>query len=129
MAELFKRHRRKIVGTGLFVGGSYALYRLVDAHPDLVLFFVDSLTCDYRYVRYKLEQHTQMKLDEMLEQSRRNHNFVANQQSCMQTVVSFLPNIQTIIAKYFDSQQLRSSLDENPQKKVRSNFNLQFLYP
>merc|ERR1719499_1073922 len=96
MSDFFRRHRRKMVGTGVIIGGSYAVYR---------------------YLRFKLEQHTEHALEEMLEQKRRSSNFSSNQESCLQTVVSFLPNLQTIIARTFDSQQMRASLDENPGKK------------
>ena len=69
-----------------------------------------------------MEQHLQQKVEELNEQKRRSSNFSANQESCLQTVVSFLPNLQTIIARTFDSQQLRASLDENPAKKVKIYF-------
>ena len=72
----------------------------------------------FRFLKYKIQQHAELRLEEMIEQSRKTSHFLSNQETCLQTVVSFLPNLQILIARCFDSQQLRASLDENPTKKV-----------
>jgi peroxin-3 len=92
-----KRHRRKFIFTGCFVGGAILLGR---------------------YARKKFSEYQENEANECLINIRRQHHFDSNQRTCNTTVLSMLPSLRDTLHKKLDTESLTAELRNKPVNKI-----------
>ncbi|XP_005097122.1 peroxisomal biogenesis factor 3 [Aplysia californica] len=92
-----KRHRRKFVFLGSFVGGSWLLYK---------------------YIWKKIQEIRDEEDKQYLILVRRQHHFDSNQRTCNMTVLAMVSNVREILTKTLDTESIKEMLKSNPQNKL-----------
>ncbi|XP_033859888.3 peroxisomal biogenesis factor 3-like [Acipenser ruthenus] len=92
-----KRHRRKFIFAGVFVGGVYLLGK---------------------YAQKKMRQIQEREAAEYIAQARRQFHFESNQRTCNMTVLSMLPNLRDAIIQHLNSESLTALLKNKPPNKL-----------
>ncbi|XP_012682796.2 peroxisomal biogenesis factor 3 [Clupea harengus] len=91
-----KRHKRKFLFAGVFIGGGYLLSK---------------------YAQRKLQEFQDQEATEYITQARRQYHFESNQRTCNMTVLSMLPSLKEAIIMRLDSEDLTSLLKRRPANK------------
>ncbi|KAK2172705.1 hypothetical protein NP493_939g01068 [Ridgeia piscesae] len=92
-----KRHKRKIIFTGVLVGGALWLGK---------------------FAREKLDDFQEDESAEYLLQARKQHHFDSNQRTCNTTALSMLPSLREVLMRHLDSESLTEQLRANPANKL-----------
>ncbi|XP_056020374.1 serine/threonine-protein kinase RIO1-like [Ostrea edulis] len=92
-----KKHRRKFIYGGMFIGGVYMAYR---------------------YAHRRMKEIQEKEANECLTHARRQHHFDSNQRTCNMTVLSMVPNLREILQQMFDTESITEILKSNPSNKL-----------
>ncbi|XP_020372584.2 peroxisomal biogenesis factor 3 [Rhincodon typus] len=92
-----KRHKKKFLFTGVFVGGVYLLGK---------------------YAQKKLRDLQEREAAEYIAQARRQYHFESNQRTCNMTVLSMLPTLREAIVQQLNSESLTGLLKNRPPNKL-----------
>lgn len=92
-----KRHKRKIIFTGVVVGGVYFLGK---------------------YAQKMIREMQEKEATECITQARRQFHFESNQRTCNMTVLSMLPPLREAIIKQLSSESLTALLKTKPANKL-----------
>ncbi|XP_053316855.1 peroxisomal biogenesis factor 3 isoform X2 [Spea bombifrons] len=92
-----KRHKRKIIFFGAFVGGVYLLGK---------------------YAEKKIREIQDREAAECIAQARKQHHFESNQRTCNMTVLSMLPALREALMLQLNSESLTSLLKNRPANKI-----------
>ncbi|TRY98138.1 hypothetical protein DNTS_028491 [Danionella cerebrum] len=95
--NFIKRHKRKFIFTGVFVGGVYLLGK---------------------YAQRKLQEMQEREAAEYIAQARRQFHFESNQRTCNMTVLSMLPTLREAIIHHLNSESLTTLLKTKPVNKL-----------
>ncbi|XP_048392124.2 peroxisomal biogenesis factor 3 isoform X1 [Stegostoma tigrinum] len=95
--SFIKRHKKKFLFTGAFVGGVYLLGK---------------------YAQKKLRDLQEREAAEYIAQARRQYHFESNQRTCNMTVLSMLPNLREAIVQQLNSESLTGLLKNRPPNKL-----------
>ncbi|KAI2652145.1 Peroxisomal biogenesis factor 3 [Labeo rohita] len=90
--NFIKRHKRKFIFAGVFVGGVYLLGK---------------------YAQRKLQEMQEREAAEYIAQARRQFHFESNQRTCNMTVLSMLPTLREAIIHHLNSESLTALLKTN----------------
>ena len=93
----FQRHRRKILYTGIVLGGGFVLGKIA---------------------QWKLNNWYETQQVELLAQSKKQLHFDGNQKTCAITLYSLLPNLRDAIFELADSQSITEKLKTKPVDKL-----------
>ena len=104
--NFYKRHRKKILFTGLLVGGTYAVSK---------------------FVSWKFDEWTELRLKEMEQEAKKQYLFESNQRTCTTTYLSFLPDVQEVITSKTNLQEFLEVLKLNPANKIEIWENIKVL--
>lgn len=97
LKDFYKRHRKKILVTGVLAGGTYALAKIIS---------------------WKLDEWQQAKLLEYSIQAKKQFHFESTQRTCTMTFMSFLPNLRNTIAEHLNTEELLEKLKSKPANKL-----------
>ncbi|XP_057317184.1 peroxisomal biogenesis factor 3-like [Hydractinia symbiolongicarpus] len=97
LKDFYKRHRKKILVTGVLAGGTYALAKIIS---------------------WKLNEWQQAKLLEYSIQTKKQFHFESTQRTCTMTFMSFLPNLRNTIAEHLNTEELLEKLKSKPANKL-----------
>uniref|UniRef100_A0A8C9T979 Peroxisomal biogenesis factor 3 n=1 Tax=Scleropages formosus TaxID=113540 RepID=A0A8C9T979_SCLFO len=92
-----KRHKRKFIFAGAFVGGVYLLGKLAQR---------------------KIREIQEREAAEYIAQARRQFHFESNQRTCNMTVLSMLPTLREAIVHHLNSESLTTLLRSKPTNKL-----------
>ncbi|XP_062857272.1 peroxisomal biogenesis factor 3 isoform X2 [Trichomycterus rosablanca] len=92
-----KRHKRKFIFAGAFVGGVYLLGK---------------------YAQRKIQKMQEREAAEYIAQARRQFHFESNQRTCNMTVLSMLPTLREAIVHHLNSESLTALLKSRPANKL-----------
>ncbi|XP_066467361.1 peroxisomal biogenesis factor 3 [Tiliqua scincoides] len=92
-----KRHRRKCLFLGAFLGGVYVLGK---------------------YGQKKMKAIQEKEAAEYIAQARRQYHFESNQRTCNMTVLSMLPTLRDALMHQLNSEGLTSLLKSKPTNKL-----------
>lgn len=95
--NFLKRHKRKFIFAGAFVGGAYFLAK---------------------YAKSKIGELQEREASEYIAQARRQFHFESNQRTCNMTVLSILPTLREAITHHLDSESLTTLLKTKPANKL-----------
>ncbi|KAK3592901.1 hypothetical protein CHS0354_004127 [Potamilus streckersoni] len=96
--NFIKRHKKKVIVTGLAVwGGTYL----------------------FRYVRRKFREFQEIESAECLAQARRQHHFDSNQRTCNITVLSMLPKLREVVICLLNTEECTEQLKSIPSNKLQ----------
>lgn len=95
--NFIKRHKRKFIFTGVFVGGVYLLGK---------------------YAQRKIQEMQEREAAEYIAQARRQFHFESNQRTCNMTVLSMLPTLREAIIHHLNSESLTALLKTKPANKL-----------
>ncbi|XP_073672922.1 peroxisomal biogenesis factor 3 [Garra rufa] len=95
--NFIKRHKRKFIFAGVFVGGVYLLGK---------------------YAQRKLQEMQEREASEYIAQARRQFHFESNQRTCNMTVLSMLPTLREAIIHHLNSESLTALLKTKPANKL-----------
>lgn len=95
--NFIKRHKRKFIFTGVFVGGVYLLGK---------------------YAQRKIQDIQEREAAEYIAQARRQFHFESNQRTCNMTVLSMLPTLREAIIHHLNSETLTTLLKTKPANKL-----------
>ncbi|XP_026875122.2 peroxisomal biogenesis factor 3 [Electrophorus electricus] len=95
--SFIKRHKRKFIFAGAFVGGVYLLGK---------------------YAQAKIQELQEREAVEYISQARRQLHFESNQRTCNMTVLSMLPTLREAIMHHLHSESLTALLKSKPANKV-----------
>ncbi|XP_028858225.1 peroxisomal biogenesis factor 3-like [Denticeps clupeoides] len=95
--NFLKRHRRKFIFAGVFVGGVYLLGK---------------------YAQRKIQELQEREAAEYIAQARRQYHFESNQRTCNMTVLSMLPTLREAIVLRLNSESLTALLKSKPANKI-----------
>uniref|UniRef100_T2MFJ3 Peroxisomal biogenesis factor 3 n=1 Tax=Hydra vulgaris TaxID=6087 RepID=T2MFJ3_HYDVU len=104
--DFYKRHRKKIIFTGIFVGSTYAITKLVS---------------------WKFNEWAELKVKEMEQEAKKQYLFESNQRTCTATFLSFLPDVQEVITSKTNLDQFLEILKLNPANKIEIWENIKIL--
>ncbi|GFS15042.1 peroxisomal biogenesis factor 3 [Elysia marginata] len=97
MWAFIKRHRRKFIFLGAFVGGSWMLYK---------------------YMWRKVQEIREEEDKQYLISVRRQHHFDSNQRTCNTTVLAMIPNLRDTLVKHLDTESVKELLKSSPPNKL-----------
>uniref|UniRef100_A0A4W5JN71 Peroxisomal biogenesis factor 3 n=1 Tax=Hucho hucho TaxID=62062 RepID=A0A4W5JN71_9TELE len=95
--NFLKRHKRKFIFAGAFVGGVYILGK---------------------YAQKKIREIQEREASEYISQARRQFHFESNQRTCNMTVLSMLPTLREAILHHLNSESLTTLLKSKPANKL-----------
>ncbi|KAM6992840.1 peroxisomal biogenesis factor 3 [Tautogolabrus adspersus] len=95
--NFIKRHKRKFIFTGAFIGGVYFLGK---------------------YAQKKISDIQEKEATEYIAQARRQFHFESNQRTCNMTVLSMLPPLKEAIINQLNSESLTALLKTKPANKL-----------
>ncbi|XP_023696713.1 peroxisomal biogenesis factor 3 [Paramormyrops kingsleyae] len=95
--SFLKRHKRKFIFAGVFVGGVYLLGK---------------------YAQKKIREIQEREAAEYIAQARRQFHFESNQRTCNMTVLSMLPTLREAIIHHLNSESLTTLLRSKPANKL-----------
>ncbi|XP_038672705.1 peroxisomal biogenesis factor 3 [Scyliorhinus canicula] len=95
--SFLKRHKRKFLFTGAFLGGVYLLGK---------------------YAQKKIRDLQEQEAAEYIAQARRQYHFESNQRTCNMTVLSMLPTLREAIMQQLNSESLTGLLKNRPTNKL-----------
>ncbi|KAI1897540.1 hypothetical protein AGOR_G00084320 [Albula goreensis] len=95
--NFLKRHKRKFIFAGAFVGGVYLLGK---------------------YAQWKIREMQEREAAEYISQARRQYHFESNQRTCNMTVLSMLPTLREAIIQNLNSESLTTLLKSKPANKL-----------
>uniref|UniRef100_A0A8C2GS86 Peroxisomal biogenesis factor 3 n=1 Tax=Cyprinus carpio TaxID=7962 RepID=A0A8C2GS86_CYPCA len=95
--NFIKRHKRKFIFAGVFVGGVYLLGK---------------------YAQRKIQEMQEREAAEYITQARRQFHFESNQRTCNMTVLSMLPTLREAIIHHLNSESLTTLLKTKPANKL-----------
>ncbi|XP_078085517.1 peroxisomal biogenesis factor 3 [Mustelus asterias] len=95
--SFIKRHKRKFLFTGAFLGGVYLLGK---------------------YAQKKIRDLQEQEAAEYIAQARRQYHFESNQRTCNMTVLSMLPTLREAIMQQLNSESLTGLLKNRPANKL-----------
>ncbi|XP_052774979.1 peroxisomal biogenesis factor 3-like isoform X2 [Mya arenaria] len=95
--KFIKRHKKKLIFTGVLLYGGHHLYR---------------------YVSNQLKEFQEKETADCLEQARRQHHFDSNQRTCNMTVLSMLPTLREKLVALLNTERITELLKSNPQNKL-----------
>ncbi|KAK3797399.1 hypothetical protein RRG08_055597 [Elysia crispata] len=97
MWAFIKRHRRKFIFLGAFVGGSWMLYK---------------------YMWRKVQEIREEEDKQYLISVRRQHHFDSNQRTCNTTVLAMISHLRDTLVKHLDTETVKELLKSSPPNKV-----------
>ncbi|GFO05105.1 peroxisomal biogenesis factor 3 [Plakobranchus ocellatus] len=97
MWAFIKRHRKKFIFLGAFVGGTWVLYK---------------------YMWRKIQEIRDEEDKQYLISVRRQHHFDSNQRTCNTTVLAMIPNLRETLVKHLDTESLKELLKSSPPNKL-----------
>ncbi|XP_044144585.1 peroxisomal biogenesis factor 3 [Bufo gargarizans] len=95
--NFLKRHKRKFIYFGAFVGGVYILGK---------------------YAQRKIREIQEREAADYIAQARRQYHFESNQRTCNMTVLSMLPTLREALMHQLNSESLTSLLKNRPTNKI-----------
>ncbi|KAJ8270678.1 hypothetical protein GJAV_G00117920 [Gymnothorax javanicus] len=95
--NFLKRHKRKFIFAGAFVGGVYLLGK---------------------YAQWKIREVQEREAAEYISQARRQYHFESNQRTCNMTVLSMLPTLKEAIVQNLNSESLTTLLKNKPANRL-----------
>ncbi|XP_064604936.1 peroxisomal biogenesis factor 3-like [Liolophura sinensis] len=95
--NFFKRHRRKILYSGVLIGGTYLTFQ---------------------YFKKKLHEFQEKEAAECIDLARRQHHFDSNQRTCNMTVLSMLPNLRESLRRSMDTEKIKASIESQTGNKL-----------
>ncbi|XP_016393090.1 peroxisomal biogenesis factor 3 isoform X1 [Sinocyclocheilus rhinocerous] len=95
--NFIKRHKRKFIFAGVFVGGVYLLGK---------------------YAQRKIQEMQEREAAEYITQARRQFHFESNQRTCNMTVLSMLPTLREAIIHHLNSESITALLKTKPANKL-----------
>ncbi|KAL0967449.1 hypothetical protein UPYG_G00252380 [Umbra pygmaea] len=95
--NFLKRHKRKFIFAGAFVGGVYFLGK---------------------YAQKKIREMQENEASVYIAQARRQFHFESNQRTCNMTVLSMLPTLRESIIHHLNSENLTTLLKTKPANKL-----------
>ncbi|XP_028909404.1 peroxisomal biogenesis factor 3 [Ornithorhynchus anatinus] len=95
--NFLKRHRRKCIFVGTFLGGVYLLGK---------------------YGQKKIKEIQEREAAEYIAQARRQYHFESNQRTCNMTVLSMLPALRDALMQQLNSESLTALLKSRPSNKL-----------
>ncbi|XP_040285182.1 peroxisomal biogenesis factor 3 [Bufo bufo] len=95
--NFLKRHKRKFIYFGAFVGGVYILGK---------------------YAQRKIREIQEREAADYIAQARRQYHFESNQRTCNMTVLSMLPTLREALMHQLNSESLTSLLKNRPSNKI-----------
>uniref|UniRef100_A0A6Q2Z2L9 Peroxisomal biogenesis factor 3 n=1 Tax=Esox lucius TaxID=8010 RepID=A0A6Q2Z2L9_ESOLU len=95
--NFLKRHKRKFVFAGAFVGGVYFLGK---------------------YAQKKIREMQEHEASVYINQARRQFHFESNQRTCNMTVLSMLPTLREAIIHHLNSENLTTLLKTKPANRL-----------
>ncbi|XP_067900281.1 peroxisomal biogenesis factor 3 [Heterodontus francisci] len=95
--SFIRRHKRKFIFTGAFLGGVYLLGK---------------------YAQKKIRDLQEREAAEYIAQARRQYHFESNQRTCNMTVLSMLPTLREAIMQQLNSETLTGLLKNRPANKL-----------
>ncbi|XP_053566618.1 peroxisomal biogenesis factor 3 [Bombina bombina] len=95
--NFMKRHKKKFIFFGAFVGGVYILGK---------------------YAQKKIREIQEREAAEYIAQARRQYHFESNQRTCNMTVLSMLPALREALMQQLNSESLTSLLKTRPSNKL-----------
>lgn len=97
ISDFLNRHRRKLIVSGVVVGG---------------------VALATRYAQRKLREWQERETTEFLERTRRQQHFESTERTCNQTALSLAPSVHEAIARTLDTEDLLVQLRTGPSDKV-----------
>ena len=95
--NFYRKHRKKIIITGMVAGGSYALFR---------------------YGMARFEEWQNEKINEIVLETNRQHYFQNNQITCSTMFIEFLPAVRNLIMDKINIEELIDILKLKPTNKL-----------
>ncbi|XP_021246244.1 peroxisomal biogenesis factor 3 isoform X1 [Numida meleagris] len=95
--SFLKRHKKKCLVLGTFLGGVYLLGK---------------------YGQKKIREIQEREAAEYIAQARRQYHFESNQRTCNMTVLSMLPTLRDALMHQLNSESLTSLLKNRPANKL-----------